>query len=77
MVLPDLECCRRGAGVAGRVEDMKGKKQRASAEYIANACRELAELAEYSGYRTGSYLLRMACLEFAEQQESSKETLKA
>ena len=56
---------------------MKGKKQRASAEYIANACRELAELAEYSGYRTGSYLLRMACLEFAEQQDSSKETLKA
>jgi len=53
-----------------------GKKQRASAEYIANACRGLAELAEYSGYRTGS-LLRMACLEFAEQQDSSKETLKA
>ena len=42
------------------------------ARYIASMCEELAKLAEQSGFGTGAYLLRMACLEFAEIKRKSE-----
>ena len=54
--------------MAGKHE-RAGAKEVASAEYIANLCNELAELAERSGFHTGSYLLKMAYLEFTEQRD--------
>jgi hypothetical protein len=50
---------------------MTEKEQRASAEYIASLCNELATLAERR-FHAGSYLLKMACLEFADQQDCSE-----
>jgi hypothetical protein len=47
-----------------------------TAEYIASMCDELAGLAERNGFDTGAYLLRVALLEFAKQQEHSKPTLR-
>jgi hypothetical protein len=43
--------------------------ERVSAEYLAARCVELAQQAKRSGFRTGAYLLKMACLEFYEQQD--------
>ena len=51
---------------------MAEKDQQANAEYIASLCNELAALAERSGFQTGSYLLKMACLEFTDQQDCSE-----
>jgi hypothetical protein len=44
---------------------MPKKDSRASAEYFASMCNELAELADRSGFDLGAYLLKMASLEFA------------
>jgi hypothetical protein len=38
---------------------------RASAEYFASMCDELAEMADRNGFDLGAYLLKMASLEFA------------
>ena len=46
---------------------------RVSAEYLAARCVELAQQAECSGFKTGAYLLKMACLEFCEQQADRSE----
>jgi hypothetical protein len=43
---------------------MPTKDDRASAEYFASMCNELAELADRSGFDLGAYLLKMASLEF-------------
>lgn len=48
---------------------MANKSRRVAAEYIAGMCNELAQLAEQKGFHLGSYLLKMACLEFAKQQD--------
>ena len=48
---------------------MAKKSKRVAAEYIAGMCNELAELAEQKGFQLGSYLLKMACLEYAKQQD--------
>ena len=45
------------------------------ARYIGAMCEELAKLAEQSGFDSGAYLLRMACLEFAEIKRKSELTL--
>jgi len=47
-----------------------------TAEYIASMCDGLADLAERNGFDTGAYLLRVALLEFAKQQEHSKPTVR-
>jgi hypothetical protein len=51
---------------------MAKKQRRASAEYFASLCDELATLAERNGFHTGSYLLKMACLEFTDRQDCSE-----
>ncbi len=48
---------------------MAVENTQASAKYLASACVEPAQLAERGGFSTGAYLLKMACLEFAEQQD--------
>jgi hypothetical protein len=48
---------------------MREKKQVVAAEYIASMCNELAALAQKNGFDFGAYLLRMACVEFAKQQD--------
>jgi hypothetical protein len=48
------------------------EKQSADAEYIAGRCRELIELADYSGFEFGAYLLRVAEQEFAKHQRGSR-----
>jgi hypothetical protein len=58
--------------VTGEMEST-GDAERA--RYIASMCEELAKLAEPSGFDTGAYLLRMACLEFAEIKTKSELTL--
>jgi hypothetical protein len=48
--------------------------KRADANYIADMCNKLAKLAERDGFDTGTYLLRMANLEFkrlADQSDSA------
>jgi len=47
---------------------MRKKRKAADADYFANRCSELAELAEQEGFDLGSYLLKMACLEFSKQR---------
>jgi hypothetical protein len=47
--------------------------ERVSAEYLATRCVELVQQAERSGFKTGAYLLKMACLEFFEQQDRSEQ----
>jgi hypothetical protein len=47
-------------------------KQQADAEYIAGRCRELMELARYSGFEFGAYLLSVAEQEFAKHQRESR-----
>ena len=47
---------------------MRKKHKAADADYFANRCSELAELAEQEGFDLGSYLLKMACLEFSKQR---------
>lgn len=42
-----------------------------SAEELAEECANLARLSERSGFKTGAYLLKMACLEFMQQQEEA------
>jgi hypothetical protein len=46
---------------------------RVTAVYLATRCVELAQQAERSGFETGAYLLKMACLEFCEQQDRSEQ----
>ena len=48
---------------------MSKKSKRVAAEHMAASCHELAELAEQKGFYLGSYLLKMACLEFTKQQD--------
>jgi hypothetical protein len=48
------------------------ESRRAEAEYIASMCSELADLAEKHGFGFGSYLLRMAHIEFKAQQDRSE-----
>jgi hypothetical protein len=48
---------------------MAKKSKRVAAEYIAGMCHELADLAEQKGFQLGSYLLKMACLEFVKQHD--------
>lgn len=50
---------------------MPNRTKRADARYIADICNELAELAERDGFDTGTYLLRMASLEFAQRAEEA------
>jgi len=45
---------------------MAKKSKRVTAEYIAGKC---SELADQNGSHLGSYLLKMACLEFTKQQD--------
>jgi hypothetical protein len=51
---------------------MAGTGDAERARYIAGMCEELAKLAEQGGFGTGAYLLRMACLEFADIQRESE-----
>lgn len=51
---------------------MGGSGDAERARYLASMCEELAKLAEQSGFDTGAYLLRMACLEFAEIKRESE-----
>ena len=44
-------------------------EERVSPQYLAARCVELVQQAERSGFKTGAYLLKMACLEFFEQQD--------
>jgi hypothetical protein len=48
---------------------MAKKSKRVTAEYIAGKCSELADLADQNEFHLGSYLLKMACLEFTKQQD--------
>jgi hypothetical protein len=41
-----------------------------NAEYLACMCQELAAFAKKSGFDTGSYLLKIAFLEFVQQQQA-------
>lgn len=41
--------------------------KRADAELLAQQCRELEELARYSGFEFGAYLLSISHAEFVEQ----------
>jgi len=52
---------------------MTEEGRRVSAEYSATRCVEVAQQAERSGFKTGAYLLKMACLEFCEQQDRSEQ----
>ena len=54
---------------------MEGTGDGERARYLASMCEELAKLAEQSGFDAGAYLLRMACLEFAEIKRKSELTL--
>ena len=65
---------RAGIGGHGLLE-MESTGDAERARYIASLCEELAKLAEQSGFGTGAYLLRMACLEFAEIKRKSELTL--
>jgi hypothetical protein len=47
------------------------------AQYLATRCVELVQQAERSGFKTGAYLLKMACLEFIEQQDHLGKTPRA
>jgi len=60
----------RRVGPEGRA--MAEKDQQASAKYIASMCSELATLAERSGFDFGSYLLKIACLEFTSRYGCSE-----
>jgi hypothetical protein len=48
--------------------DMKTDDRREVAEYIASMCDELAKLADRNALPVGAYLLRVATLEFWNQQ---------
>lgn len=48
---------------------MMGNSRREDAELLARKCRELEELARYSGFELGAYLLSVSHAEFMKQQE--------
>ena len=51
---------------------MAEQNQQANAKYIASMCSELATLAERNGFDFGSYLLKIACLEFTSRHGCSE-----
>jgi hypothetical protein len=56
---------------------MTEQSRLSNAEYLACMCQELAAFAKKSGFDTGSYLLTIAFLEFAQQQQAIEHNGKA
>jgi hypothetical protein len=52
---------------------MRGKGGHSDAQYIASMCGSLGKMAREQGYEFGAYLLEMAYLEFAKQQELAEQ----
>jgi hypothetical protein len=49
---------------------MADESRRVCAEYLVSMCSELAKMAEHNEFSVGAALLKMASIEFLEQQDS-------
>jgi hypothetical protein len=80
---PDLQFIVQNRPLIGSVMDvsesvgwgrtMHDEANCACAEYIANMCKELTDLAKENGFHVGAYMLAIAALEFANQTQVLKD----